>query len=219
LRRRVGYVPQRPRFFGWMTIADVSWFSAGFQGKGFLDRFGALARASALDLSTRIRKLNPEQRYHLSYLLAVAGGHEVLLLDEPPDGVIDALKPAPAGADTGQFGRTIVLASRRFEQVEPLATHVGFLHRGRLVVAAPLDELRNRVLRIRLRFAEQPPDGALLGTTLTQQRQGDVWQAVIQHPDRQALARLRSTPGLSAIEVSPLSLRELHAAFVAREAS
>jgi hypothetical protein len=42
---------------------------------------------------------------------------------------------------------------------------------------------------------------------------------VIQHPDRQALERLRSTPGLSAIEMSPLSLRELHAAFVAREAS
>jgi ABC-2 type transport system ATP-binding protein len=219
LRRRVGYVPQRPRFFDWMTIADVAWFSAGFQGKGFQDRFGELAKASALDLSTRVRKLNPEQRYHLSYLLAAAGGYEVLLLDEPPDGVLDALKPAPAGADSRQPGRTVVLASRRFEQVEPLATHAGFLHRGRLVVAAPVDELRNRVLRIRLRFAEQPPDGALLGTPLTQQRQDDVWQAVIQHPDRQALARLRSTPGLSAIEVSPLSVRELHAAFVAREAS
>jgi ABC-2 type transport system ATP-binding protein len=142
-----------------------------------------------------------------------------LLLDEPPDGILDTLKPAPAGADTPQPGRTVVLASRRFEQVEPLATHVGFLHRGRLVVAAPLDELRNRVLRIRLRFAGQPPDGALLGTVLTQQRHHDVWQAVIQHPDRQSLARLRSTPGLSAIEVSPLSLQELHAAFVAREAS
>jgi ABC-type multidrug transport system ATPase subunit len=219
LRRRVGYVPQRPRFFDWMTVADVAWFSAGFQGKGFLDRFGELARASALDLATGVRKLNPAQRYHLSYLVAVAGGHEVLLLDEPPDAVINALKPAPAGAVNWKLGRTIVLASRNFEQMEPLATHVGLLHRGRLVVAAPLDELRNRVLRIRLRFAEQPPDGALLGTTLTQQRQDDVWQAVIQHPDRQALARLRSTPGLSAIEVSSLSLRELYAAFVAREAS
>src|SRR5205807_1427277 len=46
LRRRVGYVPQRPRLFEWMTITDVAWFSAGFQGRGFLDRFGELARAS-----------------------------------------------------------------------------------------------------------------------------------------------------------------------------
>jgi ABC-type multidrug transport system ATPase subunit len=219
LRSRVGYVPQHPRFFDWMRIADIAWFSAGFQGKGFLDRFGELARASALDLSIRIRKLNPEQRYHLGYLLATAGAHEVLLLDEPPDRVLNALKTTLASAENQQLGRTIVLASRRFEQVEPLATHVGFLHRGRLLVAAPLDELRNRVLRIRLRFAEQPPDGALLGTMLTQQRQDDVWQAVIQHPDREALARLRLTPGLSEIEVSPLSLQELHAAFVAREAS
>jgi ABC-type multidrug transport system ATPase subunit len=216
LRRRVGYVPQRPRFFEWMTVANVAWFSAGFHGEGFLDRFGELAKAAALDLATRIRKLNPEQRYRLGYLLAAAGRHEVLLLDEPPDGVLDALK----AAQDRQLGRTVVLASQRFEPVEPLATHVGFLHRGKLLVAAPLDELRNRILRVRLRFAAGgPPDGALLGTALTQQRQGDVWQAVIQHPDRQALARLRSTPGLSEVEASPLSLQELYAAFVAREAS
>jgi ABC-type multidrug transport system ATPase subunit len=218
LRPRIGYVPQRPRLFNWMKVAEVAWFSASFQGEGFLDRFGQLAKASGLDLATRVRKLTPAQLYQLCYLLVAAGGHEVLLLDEPTDAVLDSLKPSPAGADSRQPGRTVVLASRRFEQVEPLATHAGFLHRGKLLVVAPLDELRNRVLRIRLRFAGQPPDGTLLGTVLTQQRQDDVWQAVIQHPDRQALARLRSTPGLSAIEVSSLTLRELHAAFVAREA-
>jgi ABC-type multidrug transport system ATPase subunit/tRNA A-37 threonylcarbamoyl transferase component Bud32 len=219
LRRRVGYVPQRPRFFDWMKIADVAWFVAGFQDGGFPDRFGELARGAGLNPSARIRKLSPEQRYRLGYLLAVASGHEVLLLDEPPEGLLTSPNPDPAAGGNAPHGTTVVLASRRFDQAEALATHVGLLHRGKLLVAAPLDELRNRVLRVRLRFTDEPPAPAPLGTVLTQRRRGDAWEAVIQHPNRQALAALPSTPGLKEIESSPLSLQQLYEALVAREES
>src|SRR5271166_1888510 len=32
LRRQVGYVPERPRFYDWMTVAEIGWFTAGFHG-------------------------------------------------------------------------------------------------------------------------------------------------------------------------------------------
>src|SRR5947207_29459 len=35
LRRRVAYVPEKPRYYDWMTIAEVGWFTAGFHGKQF----------------------------------------------------------------------------------------------------------------------------------------------------------------------------------------
>src|SRR5438477_11178064 len=36
LRRRVGYVPERPRFYDWMTVGEIGWFTAGFHDKDFL---------------------------------------------------------------------------------------------------------------------------------------------------------------------------------------
>src|SRR3974377_1847387 len=30
LRERVGYVPERPRYYDWMTVAEIGWFLSGF---------------------------------------------------------------------------------------------------------------------------------------------------------------------------------------------
>ena len=47
LRRRVGYVPEKPRFYDWMTVPEIGWFSAGFHGPGYLPRYLEMADASA----------------------------------------------------------------------------------------------------------------------------------------------------------------------------
>ena len=30
MRRRVGYVPEVPALYDWMTVAEIGWFAAGF---------------------------------------------------------------------------------------------------------------------------------------------------------------------------------------------
>ena len=39
LRHRVGYVPEKPRFYDWMTVREIGWFCAGFHRPGFLARY------------------------------------------------------------------------------------------------------------------------------------------------------------------------------------
>src|ERR1700678_100941 len=39
LRHRVGYMPERPRFYDWMTVGDIGWFTASFHRVGFLNRY------------------------------------------------------------------------------------------------------------------------------------------------------------------------------------
>src|SRR5215469_18594853 len=39
LRHHVGYVPERPRFYDWMTVAEIGWFTAGFHAAGFRPRY------------------------------------------------------------------------------------------------------------------------------------------------------------------------------------
>src|SRR5438309_3994984 len=39
LRSRVAYVPERPRYYDWMTIAEIGWFSAGFHGSEYLSHY------------------------------------------------------------------------------------------------------------------------------------------------------------------------------------
>src|ERR1700756_5610702 len=44
LRHKVGYVPERPRYYDWMTVGEIGWFTAGFHQAGFLPRFQEQAR-------------------------------------------------------------------------------------------------------------------------------------------------------------------------------
>src|SRR5438094_462157 len=39
LRKRIGYVPERPKFYDWMTVRQIGWFTSGFQERGYLDRY------------------------------------------------------------------------------------------------------------------------------------------------------------------------------------
>src|SRR3954469_1489864 len=38
VRSRVGYVPERPTLYEWMTVSEIGWFTSGFYGSGFLER-------------------------------------------------------------------------------------------------------------------------------------------------------------------------------------
>ena len=37
IRRRVGYVAERPTLYEWMTVSEIGWFAAGFYGDGFVE--------------------------------------------------------------------------------------------------------------------------------------------------------------------------------------
>ena len=39
IRQRVGYVPERPTLYDWMTVEEIGWFTAGFYGAGFLPEY------------------------------------------------------------------------------------------------------------------------------------------------------------------------------------
>ena len=62
LRDRVGYVPERPRYYDWMTVAETGWFTAGFHSREFLPRFQEWAAKFQLDPKARLRNLSKGQR-------------------------------------------------------------------------------------------------------------------------------------------------------------
>ena len=115
-------------------------------------------------------------------------------------------------------GRTILICSHQVAEIERIASHVAFLHAGRVLLTTPMDGLRELMVRVRLRFESSRPMASLLGTVLQEQRVGGKWQVILRDPNRQALERLRFTPGIHEYEEAPLNLEEVYCALFAREA-
>ena len=55
LRHRVGYMPERPRFYDWMSVADIGWFTAAFHRHGFLPRYREWTDRFGLDPGKKLK--------------------------------------------------------------------------------------------------------------------------------------------------------------------
>jgi ABC-type multidrug transport system ATPase subunit len=104
-----------------------------------LDRVGLTAAAGK-----RYRAYSLGMRQRLALAAAMLSPRELLILDEPTNGLdpqgtreVRSLITALAAE-----GTTIMLSTHLLSEVEQICTHVGVMHRGNLVAQEPLAQLR-----------------------------------------------------------------------------
>ena len=172
VRRRTGYVPESPVLYDWMTVAEIGWFAAGFHldSQGTIStyqyRYTELTRGFELPATRKIKALSKGMRAKVSLSLALAADPALLILDEPTSG-LDVLVRRDfleSMVDLAGAGRTVLLSSHQIGEVERVASHIVLLHKGKLVLAEPLDELKARTFLLSVTFSSRehpatPPEG------------------------------------------------------------
>ena len=87
IRRRVGYLPERPTLYEWMTPAEIGWFTAGFYPDGFEFEFRRLVEGFRVPLDRKLSQLSKGMRAKVALSLAMAHRPNLLILDEPTSGL------------------------------------------------------------------------------------------------------------------------------------
>ena len=188
LRHRVGYVPEKPRYYDWMSVQEIGWFTAGFHKKGFMDRYSQRIAAFALDPRQKLKTLSKGQYAKIGLALALAVEPELLLLDEPTSGLDLFVRREFLSSMVGLAaeGRTLILSSHQIGEVERVASHVAFLAGGRIVYAGAMDQLRDRIVRVTVPGDIAPAEFVTWGTVLRVRRDGATSSVVLQDPRREA---------------------------------
>jgi len=152
IKRQIGVVPEGMGLFERLTGAEYLKFVGRMYG---LDRVTTQRRAEELldfmQLADRPKTLIADYSHGMQKKLALAAAvihrPRILFLDEPFEGV-DALAAGALKALLARMterGTTIFLTSHVLEIVERLCSHVGIIHRGRLVAQGSLQELREGI--------------------------------------------------------------------------
>jgi len=205
-KRSIGYVSQEQNFYPWMTPAQLGRFVAAFYPTWDSDEYARLLRVLDVPPDRRSGILSGGTRTKLGLALALAPRPPLLLLDEPTSGLDPVARREfndLVASMAAERGTTVFLSSHLVDEVEGVATRVGIVQAGRMSIEGRVDELRERVRRVRSLGPLEPP----LGFTRVR---GDVWSA-----DASAWAAAAWPEGTS---VDLLPLEEIFLAFARTDA-
>src|SRR6185369_9617511 len=99
------------------------------------------------DANRKVREYSLGMRQRLGLALALLNKPELLILDEPTNGLDpagihemrDLIRRLPS-----DFGVTVFLSSHLLSEVEQIASHIGIIHEGKLLFQGPLAELQTK---------------------------------------------------------------------------
>lgn len=166
---RLGYLSEDREMPGWMRVRELMRYTRAFYPGWDRAYEAQLQEWFGLDAETRVRNLSRGQRAQLGLLLALVYRPELLLLDEPSSGLDAVVRRDILGAivrTVADEGRTVLFSSHLLDEVERVADVIAMIHQGKVVLCAPMDELKARHRRYVVRFDEPaaaPPEipGAL----------------------------------------------------------
>jgi ABC-2 type transport system ATP-binding protein len=161
-RARVGYLPERLALPGAWTPRAFLASVARLKGvrlehgavEALLEKLGLGAAAGR-----RIRGFSKGMRQRLGLAAALVGSPDLLVLDEPTDGVdpLGRVEIRQILASELARGATLFINSHLLSETERICTRIGILSHGRLVRAGPLETLTAIQRRWRVRFADGTP--------------------------------------------------------------
>jgi ABC-2 type transport system ATP-binding protein len=213
---RIGYLSEDRDLPDWMRVGELMRYTQAFFPTW--DEAYAEELRETFDLAgdAKIKNLSRGQRARAGLLAALAHRPELLVLDEPSSGLDPVVRRDILGAiirTIAEEGRTVLFSSHLLDEVERVADQVAIIHRGRILLTATMDEIKETHRRVTLRFGEpldQPP--ALVGT-LSCAGHGAEW-TYICNGESQQLRRAAEAIGATVVGDAAMSLDEIFVSHV-----
>jgi len=161
--RRTGYVPERPHLYRRLTVAEQVRYHASFYPRWSEARASDLMRRFRLEGDRPIGRLSKGETGQLLILLALSQQPELLVLDEPTDGLDPVVRREVLMAlldYVSDVDATVFISSHLVHELERICDWVGVLDGGELVAELPMHSFKSGIKR--LRVAEAP---AMAGDT------------------------------------------------------
>ena len=149
IQSRLGYIPGEISFFDDMTGTEFLRFAASYRGLGRYSRAEELTARFELNPKGKIKKMSKGMKQKLGIVAAFMHDPDILILDEPTSGLDPLMQSRfiDLVSEEKQRGKTILLSSHIFEEVERTCDRVGIIRQGRLAAVDSTEALRQRHMR------------------------------------------------------------------------
>ncbi len=155
---RIGYVPEKAHLYPSLTVSEMMDHHKAFFRTWDAARGEELRRQFGLRSEQKIERLSKGEAGKLMMLLALSTQPDLLVLDEPTDGLDPVVRRDVLSAlvdYVSSRNATVLVSSHLVHEQERICDWVGVMDGGVLVAEMPMNMFRSGIKRLRVRGA--PP--------------------------------------------------------------
>ncbi len=212
-KAKLSAIPDELYYFTSASTRDMMRFYRGMYPRFNAKRYEALKAAfPEVDEKQAIRRLSKGMQKQSAFWLALCCEPEVLVLDEPVDGLDPVMRRQVWSllmSDVAQRGATVLVSSHNLRELEDVCDHVGILSHGKVLLERSLTDLQDNVVKLQLAFAQEglpelPKDLTVMHTTQI----GRVYTLIVRGNPAEIKTRMAQFSPI-LMEALPLSLEEI----------
>ncbi|MCL2456225.1 MAG: ABC transporter ATP-binding protein [Defluviitaleaceae bacterium] len=157
LKSRIGYVPDDLYFFPQYNLAMLARFYAKLHANWNETRFENLLAMLELDKKRRVGRFSKGMQKQAALALTLSTMPEVLLLDEPIDGLDPIVRSRIFNRiidDVADRKMTVLISSHNLKEMDGICDTVGIIKKGKMLIERDLDDLKEEMKSV---FEHSPP--------------------------------------------------------------
>lgn len=165
----------------------------------------------AINTKKSIRSLSKGMQKQVAFWLAVCTRPELLILDEPVDGLDPVMRRqiwSIIMADVAEHDTTVLVSSHNLRELEDVCDHVGIMHKGKIIIERSLSELQGNVSKIQVAFQAEMPKLPEEFEVLHMSNTGRVYTLIVKGNPTEAKKQLEKMHPM-LVDVLPLTLEEI----------
>ena len=159
VKAKIATIPDELYYFASASTRDMMRFYRGMYPLFDAKRYEALKDAfPEVDEKQPIRRLSKGMQKQSAFWLALCCQPEVLVLDEPVDGLDPVMRRQVWSllmGDVAQRGTTVQVSSHNLRELEDVCDHVGILSHGKVLIERSLSDLQENVVKMQIVFQER----------------------------------------------------------------
>ncbi len=147
-------------FFPSFTIKEMAKFYKGIYKNFNEERYEKLGEVLPIDEKRQIRRLSKGMKKQVAFRLVLSCMPKVLILDEPLDGLDPVMRKQIMNiiiSDVAERQMTVLVSSHNLRELEDICDHVGIIHKGKMVVEKPLDDVKGSTQKVQVVFGDEFP--------------------------------------------------------------
>ena len=212
IKQQIFYISDGGYFPQGYTAADLKDFYREYYPDFMTDRYSKLMDQFHLDEKRRISSYSKGMKKQLLVIMGISAGTKYLLCDETFDGLDPVMRQAVKSLFVSEIMNrdfTPVIASHNMRELEDVCDHVGFLHKGGILLSRELEDMKFHIHKIQCVLKEGMTADDLKGLQiLSQEGRGRLLTLTVRGTKQEAEDIMNRYEPVF-FECIPLSLEEI----------